>query len=66
MRYDAHCTPTVYPAGSAFVESGGHPGLVRNESTITAAVVHVTYVVPAGTSNPDLRVDQANPGCTQQ
>jgi len=38
----------VYAAGSAFVESGNHPGLVRNESTTTAAIVHVTYVVPEG------------------
>lgn len=66
VRYDAHCTATIYPAGSGFVESGDHPGLVRNESTTTAAVVHVTYVVPAGTSNAALRADHANPGCAQQ
>lgn len=65
VRYDAHCAPTVYPTGSAFVESGSHPGLVRNESLVTPAVVHVTYVVPAGTSNPDLRINQDNPGCDE-
>ena len=65
VRYDAHCSPTVYAAGSAFVESGNHPGLVRNESTTTAAIVHVTYVVPEGTADADLRINQDNPGCTE-
>jgi quercetin dioxygenase-like cupin family protein len=61
--YDDHCRATVYAAGSAFVESGNDAGLVRNESTTTAATVAATYVVPAGTPNPALRVDMANPGC---
>ncbi len=65
VRYDEHCSATVHAAGSAFVESGDHAGLVRNESSTTAATVHVTYVVPAGTSNANLRIDQPNPGCTQ-
>lgn len=47
-------------AGSAFIESGGHPGLVRNESG-AAAFVNVTYVVPKGVTA--LRIDKANPGC---
>ena len=64
-RYDEHCSRTVYTAGtssSGFVESGNHAGLVRNEGA-TEAVVHVTYLVPAGTSNANLRIDKANPGC---
>jgi quercetin dioxygenase-like cupin family protein len=63
--YDEHCKATAYSAGSAFVESGDDPGLVRNESATTAAVVNVTYVVPAGTPNSGLRIDRANPGCPQ-
>lgn len=63
VRYDENCTASVYPAGSAFVESGDHPGLVRNESSTTPAVVYVTYVVPVGTTV--LRIDKPNPGCSQ-
>jgi len=65
VRYDEHCAATVYTAdtpNSAFVESGDHAGLVRNESG-TPAVVYVTFVVPAGTTA--LRIDKANPGCPQ-
>lgn len=61
--YDEHCVATVHGAGSSFVESGDAPGLVRNESTTTPAVVYATYLVPAGTTV--LRIDQANPGCPQ-
>jgi quercetin dioxygenase-like cupin family protein len=63
--YNDECEGTVQPAGSAFVESGHHAGLVRNESTTTPAVVNVTQIVPAGTPNADLRIDKANPGCSQ-
>lgn len=63
--YDEHCRAKAYAAGSAFVESGDDPGLVRNESATTPAVVNVTYVVPAGTPNSGLRIDKANPGCPQ-
>lgn len=63
-RYDAHCAPTVYRTGSAFMESGGHAGLVRNESTTDAASVNVTYLVPEGVQVPrGLRLDADNPGC---
>jgi len=65
VRYDEHCSPTVYTAltaSSGFIESGNHAGLVRNESG-AATVVHVTYLVPAGTSNSALRIDKDNPGC---
>jgi quercetin dioxygenase-like cupin family protein len=63
VRYDAHCTPTVFATGSAFVESGNHPLLVRNESETTPAVNIVTFLVPAGTTNAGLRIDSPNPGC---
>lgn len=61
--YDANCVAAVHAAGSAFVESGDSPGLVRNESSTTPAVVYATYLVEAGTTA--LRVDAANPGCPQ-
>jgi hypothetical protein len=63
VRYDEHCTRTVYVANtaqSAFVESGDDPALVRNEST-TDTIVYVTWIVPAGTTA--LRIDKNNPGC---
>lgn len=63
VRYDEHCSRTVIQAGSAFAESGDEPGLVRNESTETPAVVYVTFLVPAGTTG--LRIDKPNPGCPQ-
>jgi hypothetical protein len=55
----------VFAAGSAFVESGHHPLLVRNESETTPAVNIVTFIVPAGTTNAGLRIDSPNPGCPQ-
>ena len=64
--YDADCSAEVHAAnsaGSSFVESGDLAGLVRNESTDTAAVAYATYIVPAGTTA--LRIDRANPGCSQ-
>ena len=65
VRYDAHCMATEFPTGSAFVESGNHPLLVRNESATTPAVNIVTFIVPAGTTNAGLRIDSPNPGCSQ-
>jgi quercetin dioxygenase-like cupin family protein len=62
IRYDAHCTPTVFAAGSAFVEAGDHPLLVVNVGA-TPAVNIVTFMVPAGTLA--LRIDSPNPGCPQ-
>jgi hypothetical protein len=64
VRYDAHCTATLFPTNSAFVEAGNHPLLVRNEGTIPAVNI-VTFLVPAGTTNPGLRIDSPNPGCPQ-
>ena len=63
--YDADCSVTNHAAGTSFVESDGNTGLARNESTTTPAVVYVTYIVPAGTPNSGLRIDQPNPGCPQ-
>lgn len=63
VRYASDCSATTYTAGSAesaFVESGNHSGLVRNE-TASDAVVYVTYIVPKGTTA--LRIDKADPGC---
>ena len=65
VRYDAHCVATPFATGSAFVESGNHPLLVRNESATTTAVNIVTFIVPAGTTNAGLRIDSPNPGCPQ-
>jgi quercetin dioxygenase-like cupin family protein len=63
--YDANCVATVQAAGSAFVEAGDSPLLVRNESQTVSAMVRVTYLEPAGTPNAGLRIDAANPGCPQ-
>jgi len=63
VHYDGNCVATTYTAGSArsaFVESGDHAGLVRNETT-SAAVVYVTYVVPNGTTA--LRINKDDPAC---
>ncbi len=60
-RYEASCQKNAYSAGQAFVEMGPeHLVLVRNEGT-EPAEVYVTYLVPAGTANAALRVDQAAP-----
>jgi quercetin dioxygenase-like cupin family protein len=63
--YDGDCQATSNANGSAFVESGDDTGLARNESSTVPAVVHVTYIVPAGTPNSGLRIDDPNPGCPQ-
>lgn len=66
VRYHADCSWEVIPTGGAFVESGDDPGLVRNESTTTAAITHVTFIVPAGIPNSGLRINQDDPGCSVQ
>jgi hypothetical protein len=61
--YDQSCNPTVHAAGTAFVEAQTDgPGLARNEGTVDA-IVYVTYIAPADTTA--FRIDEANPGCTQ-
>jgi quercetin dioxygenase-like cupin family protein len=62
--YDDQCVGIAHVAGTSFIESGGDTGLARNESD-AAAQVYVTYLVPAGTPNSGLRINQANPGCPQ-
>jgi quercetin dioxygenase-like cupin family protein len=66
-RYEAQataCREQSYAAGQAFSERGAeHIILVRNESPQPAELL-ITYVVPAGTSNAGLRLDQHVPvGC---
>lgn len=64
-RYEHDCERNTYAAGQSFIERGPkHVILVRNEGS-TPAKVQIAYVVPAGTSNPALRIDQpAPPGCS--
>ena len=61
-HYAADCSYETLHAGEAFVESGSHAGLVQQVGA-DALVVHVTFVVPTGLSNAQLRIDQKNPGC---
>ena len=55
---DRACSPTRYPAGTAFVEEGGRVGIARNEGAVEATTV-VTFFVPAGGPT---RLDAAAPG----
>ena len=55
---DRSCSPTRYPAGTAFVEEGGRVGMARNEGTVEATVV-ATFFLPAGSPT---RIDAALPG----
>jgi len=61
-HYFADCSFDTVLTGEAFIESGSHATLVRND-TASPAVVHVSYVVPTGLTNAQLREDRANPGC---
>jgi len=58
---DPTCTPRIYLAGQAFVDSGqGHVHLGRNPSPTENVEVWVTYFdVPPGAP---VRLDAANPG----
>ena len=60
VRYHEDCSAEVFPAGSAFTESGRHAGLVRNESATTPSVSYLTFISPVGAA---LFVDADNPGC---
>jgi quercetin dioxygenase-like cupin family protein len=64
-RYESNCEGKTHGAGQAFVERGPeHVILVRNEGS-TPAKVQIAYVVPAGTANAALRIDQPAPeGCS--
>jgi quercetin dioxygenase-like cupin family protein len=63
-RYEKDCTKNAYNAGQSFIERGpNHVIFVKNEGT-TPAKVQIAYVVPAGTANAALRIDQPAPaGC---
>jgi quercetin dioxygenase-like cupin family protein len=55
---DPTCTPQVYPAGSAYVDSGDHTHIARNEGS-TELVLIVVRVMPQGAAP---RIDQPDPG----
>ena len=54
---DPHCTPQVYPAGTAYVDPGGAVHIARNEGT-EELVVLVTRLSPAGVP---ARIDEPKP-----
>ena len=60
---DPSCTPLVFPAGTGAVEAGTntHIHMVRNQTDTVAEAV-VTYLVPVGTPQSQLRTDLPNPG----
>jgi len=60
---DPSCTPIVFAAGTGAVEAGTgtHIHMVRNETGSVAEAV-VTYLVPVGTPQNQLRTDLPNPG----
>jgi quercetin dioxygenase-like cupin family protein len=55
---DPTCSPTLYPAGTAFAEEGGKVHIARNEGAVDATMV-VTFFVPKGSPT---RIDAAAPG----
>jgi quercetin dioxygenase-like cupin family protein len=63
-RYESNCERNTFVAGQSFIERGReHVIFVRNEGS-TPAKVQIAYVVPAGTDNAGLRIDQPAPeGC---
>jgi len=60
---DPSCTPHSFPAGTGAVEAGTstHSHMVRNETSSVAEAV-VTYLVPVGTPQSQLRTDLPDPG----
>jgi quercetin dioxygenase-like cupin family protein len=60
---DPSCTALAIPAGTGAVEAGTstHIHMVRNETNSIAEAV-VTYLVPVGTPQNQLRTDLPNPG----
>jgi mannose-6-phosphate isomerase-like protein (cupin superfamily) len=60
---DPTCTGIQFPAGTGAVEAGTltHVHMVRNETNSLAEAV-VTYMVPVGTLQSQLRSDRPNPG----
>jgi hypothetical protein len=58
------CTPTKYPTGSGFLQHSTEVHNMRNEGS-TALVLHAFYLLPPGTTNAAIRVDQPQPStCT--
>ena len=55
---DPACTPSVFAAGSGFVDDGGDVHVVRNEGSVDA-VVYVTSLIPQGAGR---RIDEPSPG----
>jgi hypothetical protein len=56
---DPTCSPTVYPAGSGFVDPGdGHVHILRNEGTVVAETIAV-QILGAGSVR---RIDVPAPG----
>jgi cupin domain len=61
IAYNTDCSKETYAAGQTFVEMGpSHIRTVKNEGSVQAEVLG-TLVVPAGTANPALRIDQPQP-----
>lgn len=60
---DPTCTGLVFSAGAGAVEAGAstHVHMVRNETDSVAEAL-VTYMVPKGTPQRELRTDRPNPG----
>ncbi len=60
---DPTCTGVAFPAGTGAVEAGAstHLHMVRNETNSVAEAL-VTYMVPVGTPQSQLRTDRPNPG----
>ena len=56
---DTTCKPSVYTAGTGFVDSGGdHVHIIRNEGTVQATTIAV-QIIPSGAAR---RIDADNPG----
>jgi hypothetical protein len=56
---DPDCTPTVYTAGTGFVDAGdGHVHVLRNEGTVAAETIAV-QLLPRGAAR---RIDVPDPG----
>jgi mannose-6-phosphate isomerase-like protein (cupin superfamily) len=60
---DPACTPLIFPQGTGAVEAGTstHIHMVRNETSSVAEAL-VTYLVPVGTPQSQLRTDLPYPG----
>ena len=54
------CTPTKYAVGSGFLQHSTEVHNMRNEGS-TALVLHAFYLLPPGTDNAAIRIDQPQP-----